>query len=420
MNLTSLFKYSLIAVSALLWGCAGKFVPITERGIEKYDDVLVVTHFPQEEIRKQIIMSNAGSSAGAQFGLVGALVGASIDAGVNQSRMSDAEEDIEKFRVALKDYELHTELRQHFHEAIEKVEWIKNPTYYRADENELNLREVVKAQESSPDAVLWIQTDFAMLPDFHGMEVTANYALFNKVGKTVSKSKALYKNQAVYQSERLPLPVGMRKLTELELEPELQKLEAEYQAMLAEGKYSQKKVDKKHDQAEKKLRSKKVPNYNQRWMNETEKSAASTIITAKYEAMAQEQPGRVSQYRKAMKKEIKALSKVTVENERPANIRGQAWLADNAKLLHEILAEAGPELIEIITRDLRGQGVDFENYEVLKSQAAAGSHAGAKAYLVYRDEERGRDILRVKEGLMPGKIVSKDSDDKYLAKGLRQ
>lgn len=414
MKINSMMKVSILVVLVLLAGCAGKFVPITDLGVEKYDDVLVVTHFPQEEIRKQIIPSQGGASAGAQFGLVGALVGAAVDASVNSSRMGDAEADIEKFRVALKDKDLHVDLRNHFHEAVEKIEWIERPIFYRAEENELNIREVLSSQEVVPDAVLWIQTDFAMTPDFQALEVTANYGLYNKIGKTLAKSKPLYKNQAIYQSERLPLPIGMRKLTDTELEPYLTKLESEYQLQLAKASTNREvnAVEKSRSSAEKKLRAKKVPDYTQRWLNETEKLDASKSITLKYEALVKENPSAKSKYIRSMKKEIKALSKVKVDNDQPSNIDGEAWLLDDAKLLNQALSEAGPELIEIITRDLRGQGVDFESYETLKTH-------GAEVYLVYRDDVRGRDIVRVKEGIMPGKIVSKDTDNQYLMKGLR-
>lgn len=414
MTIRSMMKIFILPVLMLLAGCAGKFVPITDLGVEKYDDVLVITHFPQEEIRKQIIPSQGGASAGAQFGLVGALVGAAVDASVNSSRMGDAEEDIEKFRVALKDQDLHVDLRNHFHEAIEKIEWIERPTYYRAEENELNIRDVLNSQATTPDAVLWVQTDFAMTPDFQALEVTANYGLYNKIGKSLAKSKPLYKNQAIYQSKRLPLPIGMRKLTDTELKPYLAQLEGEYQTQLAEAKTTRAvdAVDKSRAAAEKKLRAKKVPDYTQRWLNESEKLEASKSITLKYEALATENPSAKSKYIRSMKKEIKALSKVKVDNEQPSNIAGEAWLLDNANLLNQALSEAGPELIEIITRDLRGQGVDFENYETLKTR-------GAEVYLVHRDDVRGRDVVRVKEGIMPGKIVSKDTDNQYLMKGLR-
>lgn len=352
----------------ILSGCATTYTPITNYELKNYETATVISNIPQQEIRLQITPSNSGGAAGAPFGLIGVLIGVAVDASANNNKASKAEESIERFRVALRDEDITGQINLELQSQLSDLSWVKINNF---DQTHVAGREFSKLPTANiyrTDVMILVNTDYSITPNFETIELTANYWVYaiNKHGKvdTITSTrggkrkipKAFYFNEVVYQADIFPAANTKRRLTKHDKDVAMADLDA------------------------------RIENENNRRSREKLKNQ------------------RIIELRKLDKHGIKA---------DPSNLDGAMWLNNNAELTRQALLNGSKEIAKLISMDIRGEASDLKSLEIIKSP-------GIKMYLVSKDELAGREIYRAREGLVPGKLISKTSKHDYLLKIGRQ
>ncbi|GAB1263244.1 hypothetical protein [Aurantivibrio infirmus] len=368
MQSTKKYIYVTLLLTIFLGGCAGTYKPITQYELKEYKTATVISNLPQQEIRMQIIPSNSGGAAGAQFGLLGALIGAAVDAGVNNSKANKAEESIEKFRVALRDDDISAMINRELQSQLIDLSWVSVNEFQQTSVVGSEFSDLPKENTYNSDVMILVSTDYAVTPSFETIELTADFWIYEvdeegRVTTQASKSagrrpkaKPFYSNQVVYQADIFPTANSKRKLTEQEKQIEIEKINAIYNPQL---------------EAE--------PNRRIR-----------------------------DKINKQRSDEIRKTNKLRVPVD-ASNLNGALWLENNAELTRQALVIGSKEIAKLIAMDIRGDGSDLESLELTKSK-------GLKMHLIANDEENGRVIYRIREGLYPGKLISKTIKDDYLVK----
>jgi hypothetical protein len=160
----------LVAVVAVLAGCAVQPVPLSKKAlsvIERADVVLVV---PQNNLEVSIEATNPGNT-----GLIGALIVAAVDA----KRQSNAEKGAAPFMDALRDYDFRPAMLKATTDALSGVTQVlfESPQRVVTIDSESSRR--VAFDDSKASAVLFYKVTYHLQSG--GLFVTADAEMYSKV-----------------------------------------------------------------------------------------------------------------------------------------------------------------------------------------------------------------------------------------------
>lgn len=172
---------------ALVSGCAVQpvYKPMPTEAQGNLQSADVVLGISQKEIRGQIHESNLTAAAG------GGLLFALIDAGVNQSRANSAERDISPVKDALLDFDFNKEMTAALAAEFEEVEWVNNERISVITEmTDANYDDHFR--KSPSDAVMFVNLDYSLTPDFTKLMVNAQSMMFPKSAKLRALQQEIY------------------------------------------------------------------------------------------------------------------------------------------------------------------------------------------------------------------------------------
>lgn len=172
----------------LLTGCAVEpvYKPMPDTVAAKTQKVDVVAGVAQKELIAEIVPSNIAATTG------GGLLFAAIDAGVNASRSSKAEAAIVPARDSLMDFNAVKTFQDDLRHDVAALPWIQSDKVdisLVTSEDEYGKR----IQASSKDAVLFVNMDYRLSPDFKLLKVNAQVYLIPKSEALVRLQAELYK-----------------------------------------------------------------------------------------------------------------------------------------------------------------------------------------------------------------------------------
>jgi len=197
------FCFSLVIL--LLTGCAGSFKPITQVDLEPYNSIKVTSHIAQEEVNKEVIISNAGANAGAQFGFIGALVGAVVDASVNDSKVQAAEKEIAPIRASLVDFDGRVAIEDIIQQQSSNINWATDISF--SSEQPLMSKKISSTlKKIEADVWLKVTTSYEFSVDMKKLTIVSQYAIYDALIKPSKKRqgpKPFYSNSVTYHSNHI-------------------------------------------------------------------------------------------------------------------------------------------------------------------------------------------------------------------------
>jgi len=371
----SLKNITIIFLSfILLMGCAGTYKPITDYALENYQTVTIVSNIPQQAIRLQIVPSNTSGLSNLHLGPVGGMpgYGSPRDMGANVRRARTAERRVRKFQLAIGDDDTSQKFNRDLNAQIQHLPWAQVIEMRHTNASAEELYKLLLKGNYESDVMILINTDYSFDPHFQTIEFTADYSIYtiDKNGKVQTKAqkraheqkepKAFHSNQVIYQGHIYPAAGSERRLTEHEIKAAASEINKRFESKVAQET--------------------NLPILNKL---KNEKAAELRYLKRKRTSEGVE------------------------------NLGGAIWLDNNSELAKQAMIEGRKEIVKLIVMELSGDANSLEGLEVI-------SRDGYEMYLVSKDELSGREIYRLREGLLPGKLLSKTSEHDYLKKMGRQ
>ena len=160
-----------IIVALFASGCASPSrVPLSPDKTSKISSSQTVVALSQAEIGTDINRSNITAATG------GGLIGAIIDAGVNNYRAKNAESAAVPIRDALVKYDVGQTFTNALRAHVGEISWLSNTT---VEAQQLTKDNTITAivKKSAADAVLVLNTDYRLTPNFESVRVTVTASL---------------------------------------------------------------------------------------------------------------------------------------------------------------------------------------------------------------------------------------------------
>lgn len=366
----TILRLTIVLVVIATAACAGYKPKLTDDVKADISTVRVLSIIHQDELNVQINASSTGAGAAAGFGLLGALVGTAIDASVNDARSKSAEERVEPFRAVMQGTNTTAAINETIEKSVESLDWATANFEVFDDSDNFKVSDSMKGLEE--DALLVINSSYALTPELESVEVKSELALYmNKNKQSEESSKKRTKNtrsshHAAYRS-------GMK-----------------YQSKLYSGRYASNDVIALNEKRE-------------------------ALIAEYDEKLARARISKRKELEVRKEKELRKLDSATFSKvEGEVDTQGTIWLQDDGALLRQILEAGVAELGALVSLDLKDP-LSPEEYKTSKQKFTTGTMTGGKKTKLVKSSAKGwvlddsgsRQRIRLQDGF----IYSVDKTD---------
>lgn|GEM_PF-3167760 len=183
----------LLLIVVALSACVENYRPLSMDHQQKLATADVYVYIKQQEIYALIERSNMAAGGGLLFALA--------DSAINNQRAKEQEEYVRPIRDSLIGYDFGTALTGAFSRQMQTVGWpqIRKVTFVREYSKE-KLADVVA--ESTADAVLFLNADYAFVPNFNRLRVATAASIYIKTSpKPDPDMSPVYLNAALVMTE---------------------------------------------------------------------------------------------------------------------------------------------------------------------------------------------------------------------------
>ncbi len=354
-------------------GC-GSYKPLSsKKQTADITSVLVISNVKESGLRLDLDGSSTTGWGIFFFGVTGGAIGAFLD---SESRDIENQKNFPALQTLRERFDVgsaNRNIQAGISGALSKINWTRVGTFKEFYDPVFNDISLVEHSQNSKEPTLYLEAEYKFLPQFEAMTITITYSLFDSAFPSSNP-----------QGEEL---TGARK--------------GDY---LKTIRYEKRKHLIYTNQIE--FQSRIFPQSPLRRLTKAEIAQKTEQISEYYDNLLQDVSKKAS--RQSLKRErqqaIMALNQVKVPVN-PELVAGEPWLENNSELLSQTMEQGIEELSRMLVMDLNSVSMEPIAVEFKEDGVP---YMRAPSVL---DE---REIVRVEDGIYPGKLVSKLKGAPYL------